>query len=356
MKQGATSSPVFVHAFWRTGGTYLWKKFRDQEQYRAYYEPFHESLLTLPRPPERVDPSAALAKAKRLRHPVTESSYFVGYPYRPGGGVEGFQRYFPYESYCLDADSPDDALERYLTRLISYAREHDQVPMFKFTRSLLRAHWLAVHFEARNLLVLRRPLDVWRSMISSPRNYYLAALCCAVGQNRGKSLLLPIAQEFTIPEFRGDSLEADLRFYRDFAHERLPQLYPFFYQVYILSLIYSLPLMDAVIDMNEASGSDDAKLHIMERLQALGISLDLRDLCLAPLENNHVDEAECMDHEQRGREALLTVLPRAWRLSPDTLSAHSASIGPYFSQVFSLFTAEGPGVEPGPPSISGARC
>ena len=45
----APAQPIFIHTFWRGGGTYLWSKFRACCDALAFYEPFNESLGTASR-------------------------------------------------------------------------------------------------------------------------------------------------------------------------------------------------------------------------------------------------------------------------------------------------------------------
>ena len=58
--------PIFIHAMWRTGSTYVWKKFRDQQQYRAYFEPFNEYLV---HSPSELGEIYSEEKIKAARHP-----------------------------------------------------------------------------------------------------------------------------------------------------------------------------------------------------------------------------------------------------------------------------------------------
>jgi hypothetical protein len=118
--------PIFIHAMWRTGSTYVWKKFRDQPQYRAYYEPLHESLGTA-RPVGRLLPAALAATRTRgrnrgLRHPDLDRPYLDEYPLRWwAGGVRHFKTKFAQERYWLDPDDVDADLLRYISSLVSFA-------------------------------------------------------------------------------------------------------------------------------------------------------------------------------------------------------------------------------------------
>jgi hypothetical protein len=64
--------PIFIHAIWRTGSTYIWKKFREQGRYRSYFEPLHELLLRSQEEIELLQPSSITA---RYRHPHIDRFY-----------------------------------------------------------------------------------------------------------------------------------------------------------------------------------------------------------------------------------------------------------------------------------------
>ena len=36
--------PIFIHSLFRTGSTYIWNKFRQNDKYYCFYEPFHPAL------------------------------------------------------------------------------------------------------------------------------------------------------------------------------------------------------------------------------------------------------------------------------------------------------------------------
>src|SRR4029077_15764561 len=70
--------PLFVHAWFRSGSTYIWSKLRNNEKLICYYEPFHEVLAeeTLLEQIENHRPTEA---GVALRHPVLARHYFYEY-------------------------------------------------------------------------------------------------------------------------------------------------------------------------------------------------------------------------------------------------------------------------------------
>ena len=67
-------APVFIHSLFRTGSTYIWLKFRNNEQYYCYYEPFHEVLSILTRDVSNLL-NEDLARDV-LGHPAIKKRYF----------------------------------------------------------------------------------------------------------------------------------------------------------------------------------------------------------------------------------------------------------------------------------------
>jgi len=328
------NSPIFIHAFWRTGSTYVWKKFHETSEYRAYYEPLHEKLLTARRPADSASQASIAMKAKLLRHPEVSGSYFRGFPFHDGGGVEYFEQEFPYRRYCLEPGAEDPMLYRYLANLISSARAGGQIPVFKFTRSLLRSRWLAERFPSRNLLLLRRPADIWRSFVSAGTNYYAAALCCLIGQNSDSPLLRRLFQIYKIPEYRGPSVSSDLAFYASVARARLDSLYPMFFEFYILTCLCNLALADSVIDMNEISGSQRVRESVRERLCELGIDMAFDDVKTLSYGDN---PPAWLEYEEAGCRRLLLEVPHDLLIRSDAIERHTPAIGAYFAQVFKPF-------------------
>jgi len=103
---------------WRTSSTYVWKKFREQPQYRAYYEPLHE-LLAKPR--EQVLSIGHERRSADLRHPPINRSYFAEFPFAAGAGVPFFEKALSYERYCLQENDKDEPLHRYIANLLAFA-------------------------------------------------------------------------------------------------------------------------------------------------------------------------------------------------------------------------------------------
>lgn len=335
LKMSGARQPLFIHAGWRTGSTYIWKKYREQPRYRAYLEPLHEALLAGTEEQLRRDLTPEFVSF--MRHPEIERFYFDEYPFRPEGGVEYFEPHFPYERYCLDPAGEDEALERYISNLILRAEACGQTAVLQFNRSLLRSEWMKERFAPISILILRRPEEIWNSFLSFPNRYFPGVVCCILGQNSQSRLLQDIAARFGIP-LQITGLSEDIEFYRQFAIEHLDALYPAFYEFYILTSAYNCRLADCIIDVDEVSSNPDVRAEVMRRLENMGAGISLDD-CRVPAWHGHQPEADVLERLLgRGFPEL--------RIPDTALAAHRDVLSDYFLRVFSEFNLRQPSNRP----------
>jgi hypothetical protein len=228
--------------------------------------------------------------------------------------------------------------------LIAYAEVNGQIPVFKFTRSLLRSRWLAKNFPSRNILLLRKPIDVWRSFCLQG-NMYPTLICGIVGQNQQDPVLRGIAQAYNVPFFRHDDFGDEWRFYHAFATKNWLDQYSLFYEFYTYTCIYNLPCADCVIDINEITEHSESAGMVSKRLAELGILISLSGVRAPCYEDLTKSELEWISHEPRLRQTLATRLPARLLLSLDTVRAHDAYLSPYFRTIYAEFTQadESPG-------------
>jgi hypothetical protein len=323
-------TPVFIHAMWRTGGTYLWSRFRVQPAYRAYYEPLHEALATM-RDPATAPAHEQARSMPGAKHPGLDTPYFSEFPFAAGGGVEAFDPGCSYERYCLVPGDTDPSLHAYVSHLIAFAAAHEQIPVFKFVRCLLRSRWLAAQFPSRSLLVLRRPIDVWRSF-ATQGPYYAASICRIVVLNREHPLLAPLAAAYGLMELPASSARADRGLYWNHAVTHEAEMYGLFYEFYLLTCIHGLAHADCVIDMN-ALGCADARRRVVARLGAHGIDLDLDDASVPTYTDLTATEREWVAREDDLRRQLRARVTPHFGLTAAALATHDGGLSPYFHEV-----------------------
>ncbi len=191
---------LFLHTGWRSSGTWLWSRCREQPDVRAFYEPLHESLGGL----RRADIPKLRPSAWRSRHGET-APYFAEYgpllaPRR--AGVPLYQRRFAFDRFFLDPGEEDPALEAYLRSLLATAAGlggAGQVAVLKFCRSLGRVGWMEQRFpEMLHAVVLRDPLDQWRSgrrlLVEERNRYFTVAPLLVLARNPGHPLVRQACQ------------------------------------------------------------------------------------------------------------------------------------------------------------------
>ena len=193
---GSAATGVFLHTGWRSSGTWLWSRCREQSNVHALYEPLHEDIASL----RRSDIPKLRPSAWRSRHGET-APYFAEYGelIAPGrAGVPLYQRRFAFDGFFLDPCQDDPALEAYLRGLLATAggpgREAGQMAVLKFCRSLGRVSWMEQRFpEMLHAVVLRDPLDQWRSarrLLTEERNrYFTMAPLLVLARNPGHPLV-----------------------------------------------------------------------------------------------------------------------------------------------------------------------
>jgi hypothetical protein len=260
--------PVFLHTLFRSGGTYVWSKFRQSSRFTTYYEPFNEILLDY-----RRDQYAQIYEDIRMqmRHADVKQEYFAEYPVDDTGHIAGFRAAFPYERFALSPTEADGELKIYLDYLIATATGQ---PVLKFCRSLLRLDWLDNHYSPLNIAVIRNPRDQWQSFNSFKPGYFHAIHLLLTAQFAAHPLVKPLSQLGPMPIFPGGMLKPSIEFYQLLArHLDHRFLYIIFYHWWCISILELLPRMDVLIDVDQEDHHDLRQAQ----LQRLGLDLDLSD-------------------------------------------------------------------------------
>jgi hypothetical protein len=184
-------SGIFLHAGWRSCGTWMWERLRDSPGIRGFYEPLHEDLSTLK--PRDVG---------LLRPDSWQSGHGTGAPYfaelapllKRGGGVRGHRAGFAFDGYFAAADADEAALQTYLRGLMASAAAENRLPVMKFCRSLGRVPWMEAHFpDVFHAVILRDPAAQWRSarrqMEQNKNRYFVLAPFIILARNADDPLL-----------------------------------------------------------------------------------------------------------------------------------------------------------------------
>ncbi len=337
---------------WRASSTYIWKKFREQSCNRAYYEPLHEMLA---KPGDQVLSIGNERRSSDLRHPPTDRSYFEEFPFGPGAGVRFFEKALSYERYCLQEEDKDEALYRYIANLISQAGREKQRAVLQFNRSLLRAGWLTRHFSPVNILVLRSPANVWKSMRSFADGSFAGVFCIALGQNKLKPPLKYLPDWLDLPCRIGRSIEDDYAAYASISAEPAPRMYPSFFDFYLVSILHCARCADCILDIDELSANRAARKAAQKRLRQMGIEMDFSDCAAPSYELASNEEREWLAYEGFSRSFLRKRIPSTFLLPAKAFNANRPLLGKYFRALLGEFTARTHGDKAGSPANISAR-
>ncbi len=206
----APSRAVFLHTGWRSGGTWIWSRCREQPQVHALYEPLHEQLASL-----RMSDTRTLRPGSWASNHSETAPYFeeFGRLMRPGiRGVPGYSERFAFDDFFLAPAQDDPELASYLRSLLLSAAPRP-VSVLKFCRSLGRTAWMEQHFpEALHVVILRDPVSQWasaQSLLAVQRNrYFTVAPLLVLARNASHPAVRQavLAMGVKLPELRSRDL------------------------------------------------------------------------------------------------------------------------------------------------------
>lgn len=295
MSPFSLSAPVFVHSGWRCSSTYIWHKFRAVPQALAYYEPWHEQLARLtPEAIERERPSTS-----GLRHPSEGLPYLAEFTDLLHGqqGVVGYEGRFALDNYFLEPDAEDPRQAAYVGNLITAAQRQARTPVLACCRTLGRIGWLRRRFGGTHIVLIRDPVQQWRSFYSlrkRPRPTYFEQCQYVILSEAAQGAVA--ARRLGLKAADGD-LAARIKAVRDrFKHAPAAVSFAAFLAVYVLSYLEALPQADLVIDVDRLGAEPDYARAMAERVSKLtGLAIDFAD-CRSP--QPHVEPAKVAYREE----------------------------------------------------------
>ncbi|MGH9685576.1 MAG: hypothetical protein ACRD5K_00605 [Candidatus Acidiferrales bacterium] len=329
--------PIFIQAMWRTASTYIWRQFRAQPRYCCYYEPLHEILI---KPRAHVLSVGDERRTSSLRHPAIDRPYFAEFPFVGEGGAKFFQKPLSYERYCLREGDKDDALYRYISNLIAHASRHKQRAVLQFNRGLLRAGWLTREFSPVNILVLRKPANVWKSFLSFSDGAFTGVFCIVLGQNKAKWPLNCLPDWLDLPCRIGATIEDDYAAYGSISTELSSRMYPSFFDFYLAATLHSARYADCILDVDELSVNPAARATAQRRLREFGIDVDFSDCSVPPYGLETAQEREWLAYEDFARRFLRARLPADLLLPKRAFNSHRSVLGSYFRELLGGFVSE----------------
>lgn len=185
---------IFLHAGWRSSGTWLWERLRNAPDHLGFYEPLHEALAGM-KPAQLAHWRASNWQS---RHPVMTKPYFMEYAPLLEGNLAGarLSRRYAFDRFFMDPGERHDALRGYISGLCRHAAGQGKAPVLKFTRSQGRIGWFKANFpDVTHAAILRQPWTQfrsgWRCLAEGRNGYFMAAPFLVLERNR------------QVPEVRG---------------------------------------------------------------------------------------------------------------------------------------------------------
>jgi hypothetical protein len=159
-----SNQTIFIHAWWRSGSTYVWSKLREIKSCCCYFEPLNPSIaeFTL----SSVEKSPNVNDARNLRHPTLKTHYFAEYAELLRSARLSYSPDLAYDRYLLLPSQPDERLHNYIEGLISSAFAGGRRAILCFCRSQMRSAWIKQTFSGHHVAQIRNPADQWASFKS----------------------------------------------------------------------------------------------------------------------------------------------------------------------------------------------
>jgi hypothetical protein len=247
----------------------------------AYYEPWHEQLARLT--PEMIDRERP--DASGLRHPDDGQPYLSEFSdlLRGPAGIAGYDARFALDDYFLEPEADDPQQAAYVGALVAAAQRRDRTPVLACCRTLGRIGWLRRRFGGTHIVLIRDPVQQWRSFYSlrkRPRPTYFEQCQYVILSEAAHGVAA--ARRLGLSAGEGD-LAARIKAVRD-RLKRAPARVSFaaFLAVYVLSYLRALPQADLVIDVDRLGAEPDYAREMAERVAALtGLPIDFGD-CRTP--------------------------------------------------------------------------
>ena len=269
---------IFLHSLFRSGSTYLFKKFRETEGFWCYYEPFHHELVRLRK--DNLDLFRFDNETTgRMNHPNLEKPHFYEYHVAMDGDnkLPFFYTLFAYDEFS--SVQHQIITNQYILNLINSAPD-TLIPLFQFNRSSLRIHWFKKHFpDSLHVYLLRAPRDQFESYCRAGKysdNIFLAMNLYIIIKNYKYWFFEEVYGEIKgVVPLSGDINEDLSRCIYHIKSFSMEIHYTIFLHLWIASLIEGSRYADFIIDMNKLGKSEVYSRDIAARFpDNLGLASD----------------------------------------------------------------------------------
>jgi hypothetical protein len=274
--------PVFIHALFRTGSTYIWNKFRQLPGHVCYYEPFHQLLVGVTR--DNVQ-DALTRNFKAAGHPELDRHYLYEYeallqPETPG--VPFFMKELSFDWFCQASGEAHPGQKKYIDFLIRACGS--RVPLFQFNRTALRSAWFqSAYPRSLNIYLYRDPRDQWQSYAALQSrtgfDVFFIMDVMALSKNRDNPRIRPLREALPLLAYHAADHAEEESFYRVLSQAYgEKEKYFIFYYLWLLALIENAAHADALWDINALADDPAYRAKVQRWLEARKAgSLDFSD-------------------------------------------------------------------------------
>lgn len=263
-----SSKPIFIHALFKTGSTFLWSKFRKNKDYHCYYEPFHHFLLEIDK---NFKDKFIKENTVFKKEPTGEEHYLTEYAdliREKKAGLPFFKRSFIVDAYCENTGGHD--VKQYIDSLVENSGEKRTV--LQFNRTALRIKWFKSNYpDSLHVYLVRSPRDQWESYISKVKRnirIFVAYDLMIAGKNQHTDYFRRLADYVPLIDFRDADLNAEIKFYQTLSDQYTDEdKYFIFYYIWLSAYLENCQHADIIIDMNSISRDPAYRQQIIEKLQ-----------------------------------------------------------------------------------------
>jgi hypothetical protein len=333
--------PIFIHAWWRSGSTYVWSKLRENESCRCYFEPLNPRIPDLKL--SSVEALPDIADVQNLRHPTLRAHYFAEYAELLRCAALGYSPDLAYDRYLIRPDEPDERLRDYLNGLISSASKAHRRAILCFCRSQMRSAWMKKALGGLHVAQIRNPADQWasfKSYQSEIRTNFAVNMTIVALKLRhlhpNAFVHIEELERFAQQLSKRASLPMEV-----IAHHFIPQFVrrrdclDVFLLIWIASALQAIAYCDFVLDIDELSTTLNYRNTAEQWFSSIDCRVDFSD-CSSPT------AAESTTFEQTVEEAVSAIRSNASSLvvaEPDVIKKWLPSLSPRSRRILDLAVA-----------------
>lgn len=270
MTANLSRKPIFIHALFRTGSTYLFEVFRRLgDQYTCFQEPLHEIALQAKTDRAILDDPQDAGKAADLRHPPLSRSYFRELYEVADACLPHLKERDIYDGY-FGTDTEARGIEYWQSLIDNSAGR----AVIQECRSAGRIAAIRHQLGGHHVYLWRNPWDQWWSYQVSP--YFDLTTQLIFNASSRPPLIDLVSEHIGFQLLPSQPLEVA---YDRFSRQPLSpdHAYQAFYTLWLLGLHEAHKHADQLVNIDELSASRVARhdtTAALERVGVAGISLE----------------------------------------------------------------------------------